>query len=421
MYKRTILDNGLRIISNNLKSREAVSLGIWIGVGGRFEPDADRGISHYLEHMLFKGSKKYCCQDIKESIEGKGGYLNAFTAEEFTCYLVKVLKNNLYESLDILSDMVLNPVLDEEEINKERTVIIEEIKMYKDLPQHFVLELLDELLWSNHPLGQNLAGTIETVSAIDKLKLSNFQKKFYRDCNIVISVCGAFDSNKLTSRVKKIFSNKQIGQIINPSPIKDENLTAKIKCLNKDTEQSHLALGFRSYNRSHPDRFALDLLNIIMGANMSSRLFQEVREKRGLAYAIGSNVKRFKDTGAFIVHAGVDNRKVEDAVGVIAQELEKVKKGVNLSEFKRAKDFYLGQLIMSLEDVSDYMLLMGESIMSLDRVYTLKEIKAKVTKVTISDIKRVAKETFDLDNINLSLISPAAEDKAKALGEKFKT
>lgn len=406
MYKKIVLDNGLRIISNNLSRREAVSLGIWIGVGGRFEADSNKGISHYLEHILFKGSKKYSCTLIKESIEGRGGSLNGFTSEEYTCYLVKVLKNNLYPSLEILTDMVLNPLLDRDEINKERTVIMEEIKMYKDLPQYHVLEILDSLLFPGQPLGENLAGTFDTVGRIQASALSNFQKQFYTPANTVVCVCGTFKIDELIKKIEALFNTKTKSEQISPLAAEAKQESPQIKFTYKQTEQSHLAIGFRSYSRSHPDRFVLNLLHIIMGANMSSRLFQEVREKRGLAYSIGTAVKSFSDAGAFIVHAGVDNSRIEKALDIIVEELERIKKTLDGAELQRAKDFYLGQLTMALEDVADHMLFMGEATITLDKVYTLKEINDAVAAVSVSDIKRVAADIFVLDRIHLSLIGP---------------
>lgn len=420
MYKKIVLDNGLRIIANKLPSRETVSLGLWISVGGRFEDERLKGISHYLEHMLFKGSKKYTCQQIKETIEGKGGSLNGFTAEEFTCYLVKVLKENLNESLEILSDMVLFPVLDEVEINKERTVIMEEIKMYHDLPQYYVLEILDSLLWSNHPLGSTLTGTLESVSAIGKKELSDYRGRFYNAPNIVIAVCGAFDLEAVVKSAKKIFSQNVDREKIVPLAANDGSGKPQLKGISKPTEQSHLALGFRSYDRKDPRRHILDCLHVIMGANMSSRLFQEVREKRGLAYSIGTAIKRFKDSGAFTVHAGVDNKKVDECVKVVVEELENIKDGPTDSELRRAKDFYLGQVIMALEDVSEHMLFMGEGIVTLDKVMTLKEKRKAIESIEASDVKRVARDIFDLKKVHLSLISPEGEGEALALSKRFK-
>ncbi|MDI6606695.1 MAG: pitrilysin family protein, partial [Candidatus Omnitrophota bacterium] len=285
-YQKSALDNGLKLVSYNMPQRQSLALGIWIKVGGRFEDAGNKGISHFLEHLLFKGTKKYSCRKIKESIEGVGGTLNAFTSEEVTCYLVKLPAAYQDLALDILSDMVLNPSLPAEEVEKERTVILEEIKMYKDLPQSYVHELLEGLLWPGQPLGMNIAGTFESVAGIKREEISLFRENHYTAPNIVISAAGLLEHEQLLEKIKGMFSSpakKQLNQFL---PAKDKQAKPQLKILHKETEQSHLALGFHSLRRDHPLRYALSLLHIILGANMSSRLFNEVREKRGLAYEI---------------------------------------------------------------------------------------------------------------------------------------
>ena len=242
MYKKTILDNGLRIITHAMPRMQSVALGIWIKTGGRYESPEFKGIAHFLEHLAFKGSKKYSCRKIKESIEGIGGALNGFTSEELTCYLVKLPHAHLDLALDILSDMIVNPSLLPEEIQKERTVIIEEIKMYKDLPQSYVYELLDGLLWPNQGLGMAIIGTFESVSRINREDLSLFQKQYYVPSNIVVSGAGRLNHARLRDKVKKLFSplkNKNINAF---SKAKEEQFRPQLKLLHKDTEQTHLAL-----------------------------------------------------------------------------------------------------------------------------------------------------------------------------------
>lgn len=410
MYKRAKLKNGLRIITKPIKQAQSVSLGIWINTGGRYETDSQKGISHYLEHLLFKGSKKYSCRAIKESIEGVGGSLNAFTSEELTCYLVKIPSRYQAAAFDILSDMVINPSLNQEDIDKERTVILEELKMYRDLPQSYVYELLDELLWPNQPLGTPIIGTVESINRINRDTLKNYQSGCYTAANIVISAAGSLEHEALTKKISAKFSASQTAELNRFTPAKESQNKPQLKIFHKETEQTHMALGFQSLKRGHPLRHAQAILHIILGANMSSRLFNEVREKRGLAYEIGTGLKRYHDTGAFLVHAGIDNLKVEDCLGVIFQELGKIRKTLAAKdEFKRAKEFLLGQLSLALEDTMEYMLWMGESVACLDKAYTLEQVSQEVKKVSLQDVRRVASEIFDNQKINLALIGPLAQ------------
>jgi len=412
MYRKSKLNNGLRIITKRLSGVGSISLGIWINIGGRYETDAHKGISHYLEHLLFKGSKKYSCRAIKESIEGVGGALNGFTSEELTCYLVKIPGRYLVKALDILSDMVAAPRLKQLDIKKERTVILEELKMYRDLPQSYVYELLDELLWPDQAIGSPVIGTVESVKSITRDSLSSFQKTHYTPANIVISAAGLIDHDLLVKRVSHIFADRNPGGLNAFTAVKESQYKQQLKIFHKDTEQVHMAMGFHGLKRDHPLRHAQALLHIILGANMSSRLFNEVREKRGLAYEIGTGLKRYHDTGAFLVHAGIDNRKVAPCLELIFKELGRIKdKLVTIDEFKRAKEFYLGQLMLALEDTMEYMLWMGESMACLDKVYTLEEVVKEVNKVSIEDLRKVAQQVFKREKINLALIGPLEKER----------
>lgn len=407
MYKKSKLDNGLRIVAHPMPNMQSVALGIWVNVGGRFETFQNKGISHYLEHLVFKGTKKYSCRKIKESIEGVGGSLNGFTSEETTCYLVKIPSRYLELALDVLSDMVLNPTFPAQEVEKEKTVILEELKMYRDLPQSYVYELLDELLWPNQPLGASIIGTVESVNSINRDSLRSFKQQRYTGSNIVISAAGLLDYDKLRRKAEGIFSSCKAKDINTFQEAKEDQSIPQFKLFPKETEQTHMALGFHSFKRDHPLKHAAGMLHIILGANMSSRLFNEVREKKGLAYEIGTAVKRFNDTGAFLVHAGIDNNKIIEAIELILEELMKIKdKLVTPDEFKRAKDFYLGQLMLALEDTLDHMLWIGEYTVALDKTYTLNDIIKEVNKVTREDIRQVAKEIFLEKKLNLALIGP---------------
>jgi predicted Zn-dependent peptidase len=404
------MKNGVRVVSSPMPEKKSVALGIWVNVGSRYETPVNSGISHFLEHMVFKGTGKYSCQKIKESIEGVGGSFNGFTSEELTCYLVKLPANYLELALDILSEMVVDPVMPADELERERTVVLEEIKMYKDQPQSYVHELLDKLLWPAHPLGMSVLGTEGSVTSISRKDLLEYKKSRYTAENIVVSVAGSLDHDDLVKKARKRFEGVNKSGLNVCGKFKEGLKYPRVSVFYKDTEQSHLAVGFRGLHKEHPFRYALSLLNVIMGGNSSSRLFSEIREKRGLAYEIGSGAKFLKDTGAFIVHAGVDNNKVKDTVELIFKELRKiVREKAKPAELKRAKEFLTGQMLLSLEDTMDQMFWIGEPTVSLDRTYSPEEIIARVRKVSPEDLQEVCRLLFRSDNTHIALIGPVKE------------
>ncbi|HOW34866.1 MAG TPA: pitrilysin family protein [Candidatus Omnitrophota bacterium] len=420
MYKKTVLNNKLRVATHEMKGRDSVSVGIWIGAGGRYENTQNKGAAHFLEHIVFKGTKKYPCYAIKELIEGVGGSLNAFTDEELTCYFAKIPAKHLERTFDILTDMTLFPLVSSEDVEKERTVILEEIKMYRDLPQHFVMELLDQLMWPGHPLGMNLTGSLETVGKMSADDLEEFRETHYAPGKIVVAACGCLKHKELVDLSQKKFKgirNKEC-----PSFLKANNSQAEsqVKFFFKDTEQMHLALGAFGLRIDHPDRHAFNLLNIVLGANMSSRLFNEIREKRGLAYSISSAIKSLKDTGILLVSAGVDNKKVTEAVEVILGELRRMKQdNITKDEFTRAKDYYLGQMLLGLEDTLEHMFWVGGQTLILNKTRKLDDILKEVKKVTIADIKRVANVIFAEKNINLAVVGPLNDIQQKDLSDSI--
>lgn len=416
MYKKSVLANGLKIVTHKMPQMRSVALGIWIKTGGRYESRKNKGISHYLEHILFKGTKKYSLKKLKESIEGVGGSLNGFTSEEVTCYLVKLPWHHLDLGIDVLSDMVINPLLPSSEIEKERTVILEELKMYRDLPQSYVYDLLDELLWPGQPLGMSIIGSEESIRSLKKEDLLLYKRKYYTPLNIVVSASGLLEHDRFVKKAERIFSqlkDKNRNEFIRVAEGQDR---PQLKLFDKPTEQTHIAFGFHSFRRDHPLKYAQTLLHVILGGNMSSRLFNEVREKKGLAYEIGTQAKYFQDTGAFLVHAGIDNCKVVPAVDLILKELGKIKSNlVTAGELQRAKDFFLGQLELALEDTMDHMLWIGESSITLNKTYSLDEIIKEVNKLTRKDILEAARLIFKESKINLSVIGPVKNDKKKIL------
>jgi len=414
MYNQTVLENGLRVITKPMQHLNSTALGVWIGVGGRFENKINSGISHFLEHMVFKGTTKRSAEDIKRSIEGLGGTLNGFTAEECTCYWVKILGEHQDVAFSVLSDMVLDPKLNRKDMEKERTVILEEIKMYRDLPQHYVHELLDEILWPGQPLSMPLTGSAKSVTSMTRGDLSGFIKKYYEPQNIVVIAAGAVDEEKLISEAERFFKNRKKGRPANFKRVDLSKKSSRVKFFFKETEQTHLSLGIYGLNKFDPDRHVLSLINIILGANMSSRLFNEVREKRGLAYQIVSHLKEYHDTGLFSVSAGIDNKKLIPAVEIIIREISKMKtSSVKTGELSRAKEFYRGQFLMMAEEPLNHMIWLGDKIIGGDKLLDHNQILKNVDKVTKEDIKRVAKRIFRPKSTKAAFIGPL-KDKVAA-------
>jgi predicted Zn-dependent peptidase len=416
MYQRSVLSNGLRVISNQLSDRESVAVGIWVGVGGRFEAGPEKGAAHFLEHVLFRGSLKYSNGEIKGTIEGVGGTLNAFTGEEQTCYYAKVPAKYFDQTLDILCDMAFFPLIQKNDLERERTIILEEIKMYHDVPQHYVMEILDGLVWPGHPLGQGLAGSEATVGAMTQNGLRAFHRRYYSPDNVVVSVCGNFSHDWAAGFLEDKLGNFP-GQKREPcEPFKGKQRAARVAFFRKPVEQMHLALGFPSLKLDHPDIYAQAVLNIILGGNMSSRLFDELREKRGLAYSIYSGTKTYDDTGVFLIKAGVDNRKVLETLGLIMKILKNLRRqGVRDREFTRAREYFLGQFVIGLEDTMEHMMWIGESTIERDRVRTLGEVVARVNALTPEDIRRVAGDILKEPRLNMAVVGNLTDEQEKNL------
>jgi len=416
MRRITTLPNKIRIVTQGLKDRDSTALGVWVGAGARYEQDSNKGVAHFLEHMAFKGSNKYSCDAIKQRVEGVGGNLNAFTSDEETCFYAKVPAQHQATAFDILADITFFPKISKKDLDKERTVILEEIKMYRDLPQYYVVELLEQLLWPGHPLGKSLAGTPESVGALGVKALRDFQQAYYLPSNVVICACGRVDHDALVDLVAKKLSGLTGQHDPRYTPARTEQDKPAVHFFYKDTEQMHLALGSLAYETNHPDYIVLSLLNIILGGNMSSRLFSEVREKKGLAYSIGSGTKSMGDTGLFMIRAGVDNRKIVDALRVVLNVLSRIRKqGVSADEFQRAKDYFKGQFLLGLEDTMDHMLWVGSALISNDQVRTLKEVIARIDSVTPEDVKRVARHVLASSRFNVSIVGPLAEGQQREL------
>jgi predicted Zn-dependent peptidase len=417
-YNTKILDNGLKIIAHKMPQMESIALGIWIATGGRYENKKRRGISHFIEHLLFKGTKKRTAAQIKNSIEGIGGILNAFTSEEATCYLIKVLGRHLRLGLDVLGDMVLNAKFAREDIERERSVILEEIKMYRDQPDQYVNELLGELMWPGEILGIPLVGTFQSVNSLKKKDMIECRDKSYNPSNITIVACGNVDWDTLVEECDRIFSKKKKGRIYDYKKMRVSQKAAKVRINNKNTEQTHIAIGFHGISRKDSARYAMDLMNIVLGANMSSRLFHELREKRGLAYAIGSHVSYFADGGAAVIEAGVDNKKLTKAIELTLKELSKLKcNPITKKEFDRAREYYQGILSFVLEDTVSHMLWLGKKLVTGDEPIDINKILNRIREVTMDDILKISGDIFRKDKLNIAVIGPIGDKEKKTIKE----
>ncbi len=407
MYQITRLQNGLTIATAEMPHMASVSLGIWVGVGGRHEPAEISGVSHFIEHLLFKGTKKRSAEKISQDVEGIGGYLNAFTSEENTCFYSKARADRFGELLDVLGDMFLHSTFAPVEIERERNVIKEEIAMYRDQPQQYVQELLNETLWPEQPLGRSLAGTERTLDATTRDGIIRYHRENYVTSATLISVAGKLKHKQVVEAVAKYGKRFRMGQRTVFAPAVANQSAPRVRLLTKNTEQTQIALGIRACSRHDERRYALRLLNTILGENMSSRLFQSVREKHGLAYSIYSASSFFSDTGDLVISAGLDTDKLEKALKLIARELKQLAiQLVSPGELRRARDYVVGQLDMSLESTEPQMMWMGEHFLGYGKIPRASEVKKRLGEVRASEIRAVAHEFFRPERLNLALVSP---------------
>ncbi len=417
MYKIDSI-NKSKLISSQFLNMETASLGVFLNIGSRYENNNVKGIAHFLEHMLFKGSKNYSYRQVKREIEGRGGVLNGFTSQEITGYYANFLNKNLAKVLDILVDIVSNPLLKAEDINKEKEVILQELKMYNDLPPSRVVMLLDELLWAGHPLGEDILGSVSTINKINRKDLINFRDKYYIPSNMVISFSGAFPREKIINLLeKKIIKTDFQVKLNSVAPMESRGI--KIKVEKKTLEQTHVCLGFRGVSYLSKERLTGQLINIILGANMSSRLFEELREKKSLCYDIGTELRKYKDSGAFVIHTGLDKNKMYIAIKTILRELNKLKeKEISSRELSRAKDYLLGQVAMGLERPQGMMFHLAENYLTLGKIEDFKCIKAEINSITPDRIKKLSNKIFNFKNICIACVGnvdSGVEEKIKKI------
>lgn len=417
--KETRLADGVRVVTSTMPQVQSVAMGVWVGVGGRYESRHLAGISHFIEHLLFKGTATMTAREISQAIEGRGGYCNAFTQEELTCYYARAAYDHTWKVLDVLTEMYLHPRFDEADIEKERGVIIEEIMMYRDQPEQVVQEMLSDILWREHPLGRSLLGTSETLRALTREHILTFKKKNYVPQNTVFTLAGRVRHAECVAHVEKkvrhLRRSREPAYALVTTAVSQERLRLKSKTI----EQTQLALGFRLFGRFDPRRYALKALNVILGENMSSRLFQVVREKHGLAYAIHSGVHLFADTGALVIGAGLDRARREKALELIIREIERLKREpVSVRELARAKEYMVGHLRLALESPVGHMMWVGEHVLGYGIVTPPEKVIAAVRALKVEDLQKVAEAVFRCPVASLALLSPGV---APQEGGRIKT
>ncbi len=412
MFKKKKFKNGLGLVVAPTKNTRSVTVLILTKVGSKYEKKELNGISHFLEHMCFKGTKKRpTAFDITKEIDRVGGIMNAFTSKDYTGYFVKVNGSHLELALDLTFDIFLNSIFPEEEIEKEKGVILEEIKMYEDTPTQYIETLWEKNLYGDTPAGWDIIGKRETVLSIKRRDLLNYKKRYYLPNNTVISVAGKLDESIIYKKIKEYFSTKQKRILKKKIKISERQKNPKILFFKKDTKQTHLALGVRAFNLFDRRKYPLNLLSVILGGNMSSRLFQEIREKRGLAYYINTKVEANPDSGYLVSYAGVDHKNLKETVELILNEYKNIaKKGVREDEFLMAKEYIKGILEISLEDSENIASFYGTQLLLENKILDLKEKIKKIEKVKIDEIQRVAKEIFRNEKLNLVFISPQKEN-----------
>lgn len=401
--KKTILDNGLKIITETITNLRAITIGILVGAGAATETKEEAGISHFIEHMAFKGTKKRNPFEIATTLDEVAGKINAFTGKEYTCYYVVILDTHHDIAVDVLTDIFLNSNFAPGDIELEKGVVLEEVKMYEDTPDENIHDVFTSAVLHGHPVGNPILGHEETIKNFSRKSILNYRDRLYTPDNIIISIAGDVAHKKIVSELTPLF-NKLSGKIKKRTQQRAA-APAKIEIIKKTTEQAHLCLGSRGPSMNDSNRYPMVILDNVLGGNMSSRLFQEVREKRGLAYSVFSTLSPYTDTGVFYTYAGCAKESAKDIINIILAEMASFKKeGVSKKELARSKEYIKGTLVLGLESTSSRMNWSARSEFFHDHVVTIDEIFGEIDKVTNDDIIEVANLYLKEKNLSLTMI-----------------
>jgi predicted Zn-dependent peptidase len=409
----TTLANGVHIITEHMPHVRSVSLGIWIRTGSRRESPEENGLSHFLEHMVFKGTRNRSAEEIARSVDSIGGGLDAFTAKEMVSFNTKVLDQHLPLAFDVLSDLVLNPLFREEDIEKEKGVILEELKMETDNPEYLLHEIFSSNFWKDHTLGKPILGTKDTVKSFRRDLLYDYYSRIYSPANILITAAGHLEHDNIVELTEKYFGKLPVKEILppEPSPIPHARLVFRNKA---SLEQVHLYMGVPAHAYPHKSRYASYVLSTVLGGGMSSRLFQNIREKQGLAYSVYSDLSMYRDAGCLAIYAGTSMESVRKVIDSIVHEFRELKENiVPAEELRRAKDHLKGSFMLGLESTSSRMGNLARQELYLERFYTLDEMLESIETVTAEEVQRLAREFFNAKNITLAMLGNIGDFKVR--------
>ena len=409
MYHKTVLENGVKILSERMEHIRSVSLGIWVGVGSRDEMERENGISHFVEHMIFKGTRSRSGLQIAKELDAIGGLSNAFTGKEHTCYHSKVLDKHLPALAEILSDIFLNSIFDPKDMDRERQVILQEINMMEDTPEDRIHVLFNRLCWFDHPLGMCVLGTDKTVSNIRKETILEYINRFYTPSRIIITAAGNIEHDALVAHFEPLFNS--IKSSNEDPPRSSPQVHADISCHWKDLEQVHICLGGKAPNLSSDIRFAGAVLNTILGGNMSSRLFQEIRERRGLAYSLYSFLSAYMDSGLMGVYVGTDPSQVNQVLEIVNREIRKIRDGeISKSDLSAAVEHLMGGVLLGAENTDVRMMRLAKNDYVFGRYVSYDELVARLQEVTVDQVVAVAQDTFQNDEVSLVTLGPTRRE-----------
>ena len=405
-------ESGLRLVSIPMEGTKTATVLVLVGTGSKYETKEINGISHFLEHMMFKGTtKRPGKMDIARELDAIGAEYNAFTGEEYTGYYAKASMEKLDTIMDVVFDIFLNSKLAQEDIDTERGVIVEELNMYRDMPQRYIYDLFKKLLYGDQPAGWDIAGEKETVMSLKREQFVNYFNTHYVAKNTIIAIAGNVDPEIIKKKAGEYFSAIRDGNLVTKLPVTEKQSESALLVHYKKTDQTHFLLGFRSCNMYDKRKYALGVLGTVLGGGMSSRLFEEVRDKRGLAYYIGADNDTATDTGYFIVKAGVNNEKVYEAIKVVLDEIRKIKDGgITAEELQRAKDNISGSMALGLEHSDAVANAYAGPVLFENKVLTPEEELGKIKKVTLEEVHQVAKDIFDDNKLNLAVIGPFEDE-----------